>query len=331
MLPFESARIRLTAWYFLISAFISVTFSAIVYEVVTREIQQSFRITENRLLDLNVDPNLAEFFLQEEYNLAKKAVQLRLIIINGVIIGFSGLAGYFLAGKTLQPIEEMVEDQKRFIGDASHELRTPLTNIRSETEVTLRDKKLKIKDAVDQLKSNLEETQRMQELVTYLLALSRYSESKEISKKYVDLKNVANRVISKYTKAATQNKVKIETNIESARAYVNETSIEQVFSILLDNAIKYNTDKGSVKFNLSASRRNVTATISDTGIGIKASEIPHVFNRFYRAESSRSKKKVEGYGLGLSIAKTIVNLHNGDIQVKSAPQKGTKFTVTLPR
>jgi signal transduction histidine kinase len=331
MLPFESARIRLTAWYFLISAFISITFSAIVYDVVTREILQGFRVADDRLRETNIDPDVAQMFLEEEFQLAKKSVQIRLIIINGVIIGLSGLAGYFLAGKTLQPIEEMVEEQKRFIGDASHELRTPLTTIRSETEVTLRDKKLTLLSAKAQLKSNLEETQRMQDLVAFLLTLSHYSEAKEVKKERIELNKVVTRVIAKHKKEAEKKHISLTSKVDAVSIMANETTIEQLLSILLDNALKYNTENGSVHVSVARPRRSVYVKVTDTGIGIPAKDLPHIFNRFYRADSSRSKQHIEGYGLGLAIAKSIVDIHGGEIYARSSKDKGSTFTIKFPQ
>lgn len=331
MLPFESARIRLTAWYFLISAFISITFSAIVYDVVTREIQQGFRVAETRLRETNIDQDVVQVFLEDEFQLAKSAVQIRLIIINGVIIGLSGLAGYFLAGKTLQPIEEMVEEQKRFIGDASHELRTPLTTIRSETEVALRDKNLSLSGAKSQLKSNLEEAQRMQDLVTFLLALSRYSETSDIKKERVALDKVASRVVTKYKKEAEKKHISLTAKVDEISIMANEATIEQLLSILLDNALKYNTANGSVHVSVARPRRSVYIKVSDTGIGIPEKDLPHIFNRFYRADSSRSKQHIEGYGLGLAIAKSIVDIHGGEIYATSTKTKGSTFTIKFPQ
>jgi signal transduction histidine kinase len=186
MPSFHAARIRLASWYIIISALISIVFSIAIYAVVTREIRQGFIQAEQRLQGGPIARERAQMFLQEEYNYAKKAVLLRLVVLNTMIIASSGLAGYFLASKVLEPIEDMVEEQKRFIGDASHELRTPLTALRSEIEVSLRDKTLSAK-AKKLLQSNLEEVQNMQNLVAALLVLSRYTDNADVTKEKVNL------------------------------------------------------------------------------------------------------------------------------------------------
>jgi len=331
MIPtFYSARIRLTAWYIVISALISIIFSIVIYTVVTQEIREGFIAAEQRLLFGPLAKNRARILLQEEYVVATKAVLLRLVIMNTAIIGSTGVAGYFLAGKTLQPIEEIVEDQKRFIGDASHELRTPLTTLRSEIEVSLRDKKLPV-GAKALLKSNLEEVLKMQNLVTSLLALSRYTDSSELPMERYDLAVVAAEVIKQFSDEAKKENIKINTRLEKSEAVINEASIRQLFSTLIDNAIKYSNKNGKVSVSTKRTRRHVVIKVSDNGVGIPKEDLPYIFNRFYRSDPSRSKASVEGYGLGLAIAKSIVDLHDGVISVSSSLKKGTSFYITLPR
>src|SRR3990170_5913676 len=159
---FHSARIKLTFWYLLIIMLVSGFFSLIVYRGFTKEIGRGFRFQSMHGLPER------RIFIQNQYgfmrilpfviypdetppdealeiiNLAKWRFGIQLAIINGAIFVLAGTAGYFLAGKTLQPIEVMVDEQKRFVADASHELRTPLTSMKTEVEVALRDKKLKL-------------------------------------------------------------------------------------------------------------------------------------------------------------------------------------------
>src|SRR3989344_8984947 len=160
---FHHARIKLTLWYLLIIMLVSGFFSVIVYRGFTKELGRGFRMQSmhssgpivyrdrfgyQRILPFVI---YQEDLPPEEYSeivaFAKHRFALQLLIINGGILILAGTAGYFLAGKTLAPIEVMVEEQKRFVADASHELRTPLTSMKTETEVALRDKKLKLKDA----------------------------------------------------------------------------------------------------------------------------------------------------------------------------------------
>src|SRR3989344_4768305 len=171
---FENARIKLTLWYLLIIMSVSGFFSFIVYRGFTKELgrgfhmqalrgapQQRIYVQEKngffRILPFLIYPEeLPPEEFMEIINLAKRRFALQLLIINGGILLLAGTAGYFLAGKTLQPIENMVEEQKRFVADASHELRTPLTSMKTEVEVALRNKKLKNKDLRNLLGSNLD-------------------------------------------------------------------------------------------------------------------------------------------------------------------------------
>lgn len=331
---FYSARIRLTALYIVIVTLVSIIFSAIIYRDVTMELQHSFEKAELRINSPGAIfiPNKATVLtlLAEDLSRSKHIVFLRLAVINGVVISLAGIAAYFLAGKTLHPIELSVEEQKRFISDASHELRTPLTAMRSEIEVALRDKSFTAKESKALLNSNLEEVDKMQKLTNYLLALNRYeSGAVNLTKNKVNIAEIAKKVIERHTAAAKKKNIVLTSKLEDVFIYANETSLEELISILIDNAIKYTPNKGEVAVSIKDKKRKRIIEIKDTGIGIKASEIPYIFNRFYRADSSRSKTQAEGYGLGLSIAKSIVDLHNGQIDITSILGKGTTFTITL--
>jgi signal transduction histidine kinase len=322
----------------IIVALVSGAFSGFIYKTVTAALERSFEAAEIRLRAQSDNPFFAVLpphrpfvtLLSDELEEAKKEVALRLLAIDGIIVLISGIAGYFLADKTLQPIELAVNDQKRFVSDASHELRTPLTSIKSEIEVALRDKNLKLSDAKALVKSNLEEVDKMQKLTNYLLSLNRYeSGSVRLTKEKADLSAIVEKVIEKYQKQASKKGLKIQSELFPTNAYVNSTSIEELISILIDNAIKY-TSKGKVEILVVRRGKHAAIEISDTGIGIKAGELPYIFSRFYRGDSSRSKRQIDGYGLGLSIAHSIVSLNGGDIKVKSAVGKGSTFKIILP-
>ena len=174
---FKKARIKLTARYLLIIMTISISFSAFIYRTVTMEFQRRLGNIEKRLelQEIGIRPPVGQpsYFLQDLKE-SRKNVFIILFYTNGVILIFSALAGYFLAGKTLLPIEVSLEEQKRFVADASHELKTPLTALQTTIEVSLRDKKLNLKSAKKLIKSNLEETMRLSKLANDLLSLTRY-------------------------------------------------------------------------------------------------------------------------------------------------------------
>ena len=343
---FHSARLKLTSWYVAIIMVVSLSFSAFVYQNVIAEVGRGFRLHALRnsavfnatpvLFVMRRDPKptqTASQIMEDDENLFQE-IRLRIILqlglVNAAILFGSSLAGYFLAGKTLRPIEEMVVDQRRFIGDASHELRTPLTAMKTEIEVALRDQKMTLSESKKLLHSNLEEIDKMQSLSNYLLSLNRYeSGEQELPKRKINLNKVVTRVVTKLTPIAENKKVVITSDLQNVEVFANETSVEELVSILLDNAIKYSLPEGAVSVHLKQNKYNAILEVRDQGIGIKASDIPYIFNRFYRADTSRAKQKIDGYGLGLSIAKSVVEMHGGKIDVQSEVSKGTTFIVSL--
>lgn len=337
---FQQARIKLTGWYLLIIMLISLIFSAVIYTITTRElerglrrVEQRFRININdqllprpRLLFDQLGPELIE-----DLKLAKKRVVLRLIMINGIILLFSASAGWFLAGKTLTPIAQMVADQRRFVADASHELRTPLTAIKTEIEVALRDKKLALKTAKKLLASNLEEVNKLKSLTDYFLVLSQYQDaSSKLTMEKVNLGQAVKEVCQQLQGIANRKNISITTDLKDVDLQANKVSLRQLITILVDNAIKYNRENGQVDLSLGKTGSQLWLRVKDNGLGIRKSDIPHIFKRFYRADLSRTKNVVAGYGLGLAIAKSIVDLHQGKISVQSISGQGSTFTVCLP-
>lgn len=302
---FKEARIKLTGWYLVIIMAISIFFSVIIYRGAVMELD---RIQRAQMLRR---PPPASFVIDlEVLEESKRRIIFSLILVNAAILGISALAGYFLAGKTLDPIAKMVDEQKKFVGNASHELRTPLTSLKTEIEVALRDPKTKNKNI---LKSNLEEINRMQKLTNYLLELNRYEEGRGIPMTKVDLRKIVLNMIGKK---------KVKTDLRKSIIVGNEDALIELVTILLDNAFKYSPKRSEVSIKV----KDGTIEVIDKGIGISKENLPHIFDRFYRSDKSRG---TDGYGLGLSIAKSIVDLHKGRIEVESKLGKGSIFRVHL--
>jgi signal transduction histidine kinase len=261
---------------------------------------------------------------------ARTRLTIILIFINLGIFVAAGFAGYFLAGRTLRPIKDMLDEQNRFITDASHELRTPLTSLKTSIEVNLRNKNLTINQAKNLIQSNLEDVEYLRVLSDGLLRLAYYQEPNgNMLFEKVSLKEIAENAVDKVKALALDNKIKINSRIENLEIHGDKKSLTELLVILLDNAIKYGKQNSSVKINTLKEDGKVIISVSDNGIGIDEKDLPHIFDRFYRAEKSRSKENVSGYGLGLSIAKKIVELHNGLITVESKKGEGTAFMVAL--
>lgn len=332
---FHSARLKLTGWYLLIIMIISLSFSAVIYGVLSREINRLNRVQRLRLeRRLDGAPFNASFFTFIDSSLieeTKKRLVMQLILINGVILTTAGITGYFLAGQTLQPIQTMVNEQSRFVSDASHELRTPLTALKTTIEVALRDKKLDFISAKKTLKECLEETNKLQVLSDSLLELSRVSSVKnQLKLEPVFLKEITREAIERISSLAAKKKIDLFDRTENLKITGDREKLTELLVILLDNAIKYSPSKTKVEITSGIKNQQIWLAVKDQGVGIAPENLPKIFNRFYRVDTARSHSQTEGFGLGLSIAKKIVEAHQGSIEVESDLGKGSTFTVFLP-
>jgi signal transduction histidine kinase len=236
---------------------------------------------------------------------------------------------YILARRNLEPIEEAIEAQSRFASDASHELRTPLAAIQTENEVALRNPKLTLARAKDILTSNLEEVTRLQALSAGLLRLAR-EDGRDITLSPVALSEAVAQAISHYHKPAKQKHITVTNKVSGTVVHADQHSLTQALEILLDNAIKYSPVKTTVAITGGKRGKEGFVTVADEGPGISSKDLPLIFDRFYRADISRSSQRVSGHGLGLALAQKIVEQSGGAINAKSKLGKGAKFTISFP-
>lgn len=329
---FKSARLKLTAWYLLIVLFVSLSFSIIIFQVISRDVQgfaaiQRFRL-ERRFGQI---PPQLENFDTELVEQTMSHLLLMLAVIDGGILLISGGLGYFLAGRTLKPIVQMVDEQNRFISDASHELRTPLTSLKSAMEVSLRDSKLTLREARRLITDNIDDVNKLQLLSDQLLQLAQYQKpGNQVKFEKVNLDLIVTKAVAKIKPLAQKRHLKIITDLRPLFLFANPLSLSDLLTILLDNAIKYSPNHSTITITTNATDHSAEISIQDQGIGIDPSDIPHIFDRFYRADAARSKQEVGGYGLGLSIAKKIVDSHHGALTVQSLPGQGSTFIIHLP-
>jgi signal transduction histidine kinase len=329
---------------------ISISFSAVIYSETCGELERGLRRAELRtqaeelgiplprrfsIQPEDLPPRLREiqphFAFVEDLQAAKEKLVFNLLIINGVILGISALAGYFLAGRTLKPIEKMVEEQKRFVADASHELRTPLTALKTSMEVALRDKKMSLNEAKKVIKSNLEDIDSLQSLSNNLLSLANFQNNgQNLVFEEIDIAGVIKKAHQKILPLAKEKNIDIKINVKKQNILANKESLEQMILIFLDNAVKFTPQKGKVTITTKTKKKHLILEVKDTGIGIAKKDIPYVFVRFYQGDQSRSKSKAAGFGLGLSLAKRIIEIHKGLVNVSSVLNRGTTFTIKLP-
>jgi signal transduction histidine kinase len=251
-------------------------------------------------------------------------------VFNLIIFAVGGGVSYFFARRTIRPIEDALEAQTRFTADASHELRTPLAVMQTEIEVGLRDKQLTSIEAKKILTSNLEEVTRVSRLVDGLLRLARNGGALENAKR-LDIAMVAKSALQNIQKQANAKNIQVQLELSSAMVRGDKENLVELATILLDNAIKYSPRGASIWLKTYIDGKNAVLMIADEGEGIKASQLEHIFDRFYRADTSRSKQKVEGFGIGLSIAKQIAEAHGGVVEAHSKLGEGSTFLVKLAR
>lgn len=313
---------------------ISLFFSINIYSLATREFNRGYARQNDLISNPPQDfPSALRSQLietrQRLINEAEARVVASLVFTNVVVFIFGGCISYILARRSLRPIEEAHEALERFTADASHELRTPIAAMQSEIEVALMEKRISSTEARQLLKSVLEELETLTKLSDGLLKIARMENgSLTLSRQLIEpvILDAVNKVLPR----AEEKHILITTKIsEKAKALINESSIGEALVVVLDNAVKYSPEKSEVIVTGSTKDRTTIITIADRGMGIAKKDIPYIFDRFYRADAARSKQSTSGHGLGLSIAKQIIDHHNGSIGVKSG-KNGSQFTIQLP-
>lgn len=333
---FKTARVTLTLWYVLLLMSISVIFSIAFYNSSTREIQRLItRIELDQLLEESGVPlrlpigRVRNAPTIEELKEIKHRSLYTLIGVNSFILIISSAAAYALAGKTLRPIQQMMEEQKEFVSNASHEFRTPLATLHAQLEGALLESKISDTEARELIQSNLEEVQRLSQLTKNLLALSRFdAQVEEHSPQQVTVQSLLTSAVRSMTLRSQQKKIHLRLQPTVHHVVVDPEAITEAVAIVLENAIKYSPSKSTITLTATAEGKWVVIAIADQGVGIEEQDLPHLFERFYRADKSRSK--VEGFGLGLPIAQRLIHSNQGTIQIHSQVHQGTTVTIKLP-
>ena len=227
--------------------------------------------------------------------------------------------------RMLDHIEDSVEAQRRFVGDASHELKTPLTVIRGNAELLGRDP-----SAVDATASAAitREADRMQRIVNDLLAVAELDAPGELKFEPVNLRALVMRVLTDLGPVAADRSLGL-VGADATWVFADADKLERAVRNLVQNAITATPDDGVVQVTLTVRDRTVALTVSDNGPGIPAQHLPHVFDRFYRADPARSRAG-GGTGLGLTIVRSVAETHGGSVQARRAELGGAEFEVRLP-
>jgi two-component system, OmpR family, sensor histidine kinase CiaH len=248
-----------------------------------------------------------------------------LLLGGGAAIVVATIGGWFLAGKALTPVQEAFERQNAFVADASHELRTPLAVIRANAEF-LQERE----PASEEASEIVSETDRLASLVDSLLAVARGDTNGAVAYDELDLGAVVEGSAASMRSLATERGIALDVSAApELRIRGSREQLRQLVVILVDNALRYTGAGGQVEVNVARRDGSAVVAVTDTGIGIPPDALGQVFERFYRADEARTRDS-GGAGLGLAIARKLVDEHGGRIAAESTPGEGSTFTVTLP-
>lgn len=266
-------------------------------------------------------------------------------ISNTNVMFFSLLIGYFIvivllsfsaiiiAERTISPIREAFYKQKELIANASHELKTPLTVINTNLSVLENNKTETIESQNRWINNIIEQTNRMNRLIYQMLDLSK-TESLLASetKLPIQLSELIEKLVMEFEVNAFEKKIHVTSNIEENIVFNgNMENMIKLFTILIDNAIKYTQENGAIDLSLTQKKNKIEFTIQNTGKGIEKENLGKVFQRFYKQDESYNQDSNHSFGLGLAIAKAIVDQLNGTITVTSEVNVHTTFVVKLPK
>jgi two-component system sensor histidine kinase CiaH len=281
-------------------------------------------------------PQRPEMVLQVGRSMEPEKETLRRLIFilgggGGAGLALALVAGFFLAGRALRPIGAAMDRQRAFVADASHELRTPLSLIRANAELLQRHPQEPVQANMPALNDVIRETDGLSTLVSQMLTLTKAdAATTPFVFTEVALHDLVEDVGKQVRVLTDKKELQLDVRVDGpVRVRGDEMRLRELLLILLDNAIKFTDAAGTVGLTLEADGGKAVVRVRDSGSGIPPEALPHVFDRFYRADKARSRAE-GGAGLGLAIAKWIVEAHRGSIRVDSYSGTGTTVTVELP-
>jgi len=250
------------------------------------------------------------------------------LVILGIVSGISILFAYW----SVEPVSKSIRQQKQLISDVSHELKTPITVISANADIISSHPDSTVSEQIKWVDYIKAETNRMSALIANMLYLAKQDEAtSNDDHKVLCFSDIVYEAALPFESVCYEKHKHLDINVEQ-NVYIkgNETSLKQLVAILVDNACKYSAENGNVKVSLISYQDKVDLSVWNTGEPIPEQSLPHLFDRFYRIDKSRSRAD-GGYGLGLSIAKSITEMHGGRIWVNSNIQNGTTFGCTFKK
>jgi signal transduction histidine kinase len=329
---FGQAIARLTLIYTLILV-IQMTISGFTtYNLFNGRIDSSFSRIQIDGVATEVDQRIVTQVTQVLQDRAQKELTISILIGRIIMLVVGSILAYFLARVTFRPVEEASTRQRLFLSNASHELRTPIAILRTNLENELHAAGTLPNAA--KISSNLEEVERISQLVESLMLLARLNEPKQagIATQEIPIHELLDQTIERFAPLAEKYSVSISSGkVAKVFAVTSPEMLLHGLENVIKNAILYNRNKGEVVVQLEKGTNETFAiVVRDTGIGIPAKALPTIFDRFTRAKTSRSRDG-GGSGLGLAIAQTSIQQIGGSITITSEINKGTIVTITLPR
>jgi signal transduction histidine kinase len=251
-----------------------------------------------------------------------------ILIIAGIFLVFLGLMSWWIAGRSIKPTQLAWERQQTFVANASHELRTPLTLIHAGVEIAQRQSESPKQKQL--LQDVLDDANYMTKLIENLLLLSRLDSHKlPLEPQNIELNTFFEEIVRKNNRASVEKDVSILYDKQDISVYADPVRLKQTLLIFIDNAIRSTPPHGFVKLSASKNLSKVWIEVSDNGIGIPEDQLKKIFDRFYKV-NDRSTQDYRGSGLGLSIAKGLIEAQSGEIQISSVIQQGTQVRFSLP-
>lgn len=346
---FFRARLKLTFYYVLFMVIIIGLFSTYLITEVDRSMQAILRRQIGRTEVFRKEfPTDSKFEIsfdrinqmhEREYAEASKAIKTLIISVDTFLLLLVIALSWVLAGRTLRPVRKALEEQKRFVADVSHDLRTPLAIMKTETEVALTgtlNGDCEKEEYRNTLKSNLEEIDKMSSLVSDLLLLARsdnsfsdYNQFENKNNEVINVKDLVQALCDKNRKLSELKSQRFTFEADNQKTYKvlgHYNSIERALQNIIQNAISYTQESGHISVSIQQTGYKIKILVKDTGVGIAKADLPKVFDRFYKASHARS----QGTGLGLPIAKQIIEQYGGSVSLTSEVSKGTEVAVVLP-
>lgn len=323
---FFQARYRLTRWYVFILGLLIVIFTYMVFQAKESAFVRVYTVVSSYNQEQKKLVELKDTY--EEFN---QRFKQRVLFFDGVLLLVAAAGAWWLSGKTLSPIQTMMEEQASFAGDVSHGLRTPLTSMQLQLEAYRRTQKKMPNKMASLVNDFTQELTHMTRIVEGVLALSR-SANRSLTRAEETQINLNELLTRAYTNTkplaeAKKHTLELKLSKKTVTVWGNADQILQVIIVLIDNAIKYTPEGGTIGMSLKPGLKQAIISVTDSGEGIPKKEQKKIFETYYRG---KQKTKIKGAGLGLAIAHKIVTQNGGSITVTHHQPKGACFRVKLP-